>query len=191
MSSERGRDKFNRYESIFMICVRLVALLPLRLRKVLFSHSRNIQGLKGFGIRYILVRSLARKCGKNVSIRPGVYLFNVERISLGDNVSIHPMCYIDASGGIEIGNDVSIAHGVTIMSTSHTYGRHDIPIKDQDVVEKSVIINSNVWSGAKATILGGNVIGSGSIVAAGCVVTHNVESDVIVGGVPGKIIKKR
>ena len=51
-------------------------------------------------------------------------------------------------------------------------------------------LGKRVWIGAHATILAGVTIGDNSIVAAGAVVTKNVPPNVIVGGVPAKIIKE-
>lgn len=51
-------------------------------------------------------------------------------------------------------------------------------------------IGNNVWIGAQATVLPGVTIGDGAIVGAGAVVTRDVPANVIVGGIPAKIIKK-
>jgi acetyltransferase-like isoleucine patch superfamily enzyme len=51
------------------------------------------------------------------------------------------------------------------------------------------VIGKNVWIGANATVLPGVTIGDGAIIAAGAVVTKEVPANVIVGGVPAKIIK--
>jgi acetyltransferase-like isoleucine patch superfamily enzyme len=53
-----------------------------------------------------------------------------------------------------------------------------------------IIIGNNVWIGSNSTILPGVVIGDNSIIGAGSVVTKNVPSNVIVAGVPAKVIKK-
>ena len=50
--------------------------------------------------------------------------------------------------------------------------------------------DKNVWIGANATVLAGVTIGNGAVVAAGAVVTKDVEPNTIVGGVPAKVIKK-
>jgi len=53
------------------------------------------------------------------------------------------------------------------------------------------IIGNDVWIGSNAIILQGVKIDDGAIIAAGAVVTKNVEPFTIVGGVPAKLIKKR
>ena len=56
---------------------------------------------------------------------------------------------------------------------------------------KSVIVEEDVWIGARVTLLSGVTIGRGSIVAAGAVVTKDVPPYSIVGGVPAKIKESR
>lgn len=55
---------------------------------------------------------------------------------------------------------------------------------------KNLKIGKNVWVGANATICKGVTIGNGAVIAAGAVVTKDVPENVIVGGVPAKLIKK-
>lgn len=152
---------------------------------------RGKKGIVGIAIRYIVLKSILPDLGDNVSIHENVYLYSPENLHIGNNVSIHPMCYIDATGGIDIGDDVSIAHSVTIMSSTHNYSSLEISIKDQDVYCINTKISDNVWIGAKATILSGVIINSGSIVGANALVSKDVECNMIVGGVPAREIKKR
>jgi acetyltransferase-like isoleucine patch superfamily enzyme len=188
---ERGRDKFNRFKFILNILIFISSIFPVRIRNKLFVGFRMTKGNKGLAIRYVLLKTLARYCGDNISIHPNVYLFKPQNLSIGNNISIHPMCYIEASGGIDIGNDVSIAHGATIMSTTHRYDDLGIPIKDQPIDLIPTKISDDVWIGAKATVLAGTKISKGSIIAAGAVVTKNVPEKAIVAGVPAKIVKER
>ena len=60
-----------------------------------------------------------------------------------------------------------------------------------DMKKKPVNIGADVWIGANAIVLPGVTIGDGAIVAAGSVVTTNVEAYSIVGGIPAKEIKNR
>lgn len=55
----------------------------------------------------------------------------------------------------------------------------------------TVYIGNDVWIGCDVTLIGGIQIGDGAIIAAGAVVTHDVEPYTIVGGVPAKPIRKR
>lgn len=52
-------------------------------------------------------------------------------------------------------------------------------------------VGNDVWIGQSAIIMNGITIGDGAIVAAGAVVTDDVEPYTIVGGVPAKILKRR
>ena len=187
----RGREQFEKYKIFLDILEKFYCIFPLKVRKKLFERSRRSRGKIGLAKRYALLRTIAKRVGDNVSVHEDVFIKNPQNLSLGNNVSIHPMCYIEALGGLDIGNDISIAHGTTIMTTDHKYQGTDIPIKDQGIIEKSVKIEDNVWIGAKATILCGNTVGTGSIVAAGAVVTKDVPPYSIVGGIPAKQIGAR
>lgn len=187
----RGRDKFSKVKPLLNMLSRFYLVFPMKIRKVLFEHYRKTKGLKGIAIRYALLKAIAKKCGDNVAIYPDCYILFPEMLEIGDNVSIHPMCYIDAFGGVKIGDDVSIAHAVTIMTSSHHFDRHDIPIKDQTFDVAKTEIGNNVWIGAKATILCGNNIGSGAVIGAGAIVTHNVDDNTVNAGVPARVIKER
>lgn len=65
------------------------------------------------------------------------------------------------------------------------------PLGNEYSVHICTVIGNDVWIGAKATILTGITIGNGAIIAAGSVVTKDVPSYSIVGGVPAKTIKMR
>lgn len=187
----RGRDKFKKYKPILIFIVSIINIIPYKLRVKLLVFFRNTKGMKGLAIRWILLKTCAKSCGDNVSIHPQVYLFDTQNIEFGNNVSIHPMCYIDGEGGIKIGNDVSIAHGTTIMSSTHQFNLMDIPIKDQSMKMLPIEIEDNVWVGAKVMFRGGITVGSGAVIGASSVVTHKIERNAIVVGNPAKTIKYR
>ncbi len=187
----RGRDQFRKYKGLISLIAAFYALFPKRLQRRLLVRYRKTPGVRGLVLRYALLKNLARKVGDNVSVQPDVYLFNVENLSIGSNVSIHPMCYIEAYGGVEIGSDVAIAHGVTVMAVSHGFSELDVLIKDQPLIPQPIRIEDNVWLGAKAVILGGNTVGTGSVIAAGAVVTADVAPNTVAAGVPARPIRQR
>ena len=190
----RGRDQFAKYKGIFKIITGVYKVFPVSMRKKAFEKKRNARGKFGIGFRYAILKSITDSVGDNVAIFPGVYVFHPENLIIGDNVSIQPMCYIECGnikGGITIGNNVSIAHGVTIMATTHTFDDPDVPIKDQDVIDEPVRIEENVWIGAKASVLSGVTIRRGCVVGAGAVVTKSTDSDGVYVGVLAKLLKSR
>lgn len=191
ISNKRGREYFAKYSKIIFLLVSIARIFSEKKRIKMLEKARYKSGKRGLLIRYVLAKTLCKECGMNVAIDESCWLLNPGMISIGNNVSINPMCYIQGWGGIKIGNDVSIGHHVTIMSADHIFDDLNIPIKDQGVQFKEVVVEDGVWVGAKATILMGVRIGRGAIIAAGAVVTHDVDSFAIVGGVPARLIRSR
>ena len=79
-----------------------------------------------------------------------------------------------------------------ILTQNHEFSRTDINMIEQGYSEiKPVIIDDDVWIGARVTILPGIHVHEHSIIGAGAVVTHDVPAYSIVAGVPAKVIKMR
>ncbi|MGX5631086.1 acyltransferase [Bacillus thuringiensis] len=187
----RNRDKVKKYKKVIDILIKLFLLLPKPIVKSILTYNRRNSSKVAMLLNYLCVKRLAKSCGENVAIYSNVYLLNIEDLEIGDNISIHPMCYIDAIGGIQIKDDVSIAHATTILSSEHIHDDLLVNIKDQGLRFKKTVIENNVWIGAGVRILSGTQIKSGSIVAAGAVVKKEVQENLIVGGVPAKLLKIR
>lgn len=129
--------------------------------------------------------------GFNAKINNGIKIISHENLSIGNDCSINSGTFINAVGSVIIGENVIIGPNVIIHSANHKFDSIQIPICTQGHDHKKVVINNDVWIGGGAIILPGVSIGKGSIVAAGSVVTKNVEEYSIVGSVPAKILKYR
>jgi acetyltransferase-like isoleucine patch superfamily enzyme len=118
-----------------------------------------------------------------------VYIGNAINVKIGSHCHINENVFIQ---GATIGNYVMLAPGVIILNSTHNIERIDVPMVMQGE-KKGInpIIEDDVWIGRNAIIFPGIIIKKGSIVAAGAIVTKNVESYCIVGGIPAKLIKKR
>lgn len=109
-----------------------------------------------------------------------------KNIQLGKNVFINAGCKFQDQGGIYIGDDVLIGHNVVMATLNHD----ENPEKRANLIAAPINIGDKVWIGSNATILPGVTIGDGAIIAAGAVVTKDVEEKSIVAGVPAKFIRK-
>lgn len=109
----------------------------------------------------------------------------------GNNCGLGTNSFYGAAGGIEIGNDVIVGNYVTMHSENHNFNDLSIPIRLQGVNHKGIKIGNNCWIGAKATILDGSIIGNGCVIAAGAVVRGEFPDNVVIGGVPARILKER
>jgi acetyltransferase-like isoleucine patch superfamily enzyme len=112
-------------------------------------------------------------------------------LNIGSQCTFNPYCVLLGEGGITIGNDVRIAAHTVIVASQHRFDTREIPIRKQGLKAKGINIEDDVWIGANVTILDGVRIGKGAIIGAGAVVTKDVDSYAIVGGVPAKLIKHR
>ena len=78
---------------------------------------------------------------------------------------------------------------VSFHSENHIFSDTSKLIRKQGVTSKGIVLGNNIWVGAKATFLDGTVVGNNSVVAAGAVVKGKFPENVVIGGVPAKIIK--
>lgn len=131
-----------------------------------------------------LVRELFKgNIGENSRLTPPVHILMGDRISIGRNVVISYDITCMSVGGITIEDNVLIAAGVKILTNNHD------PADRAVLTAKPVVIKRGAWVGAGATILPGVTVGENAVVAAGAVVTKDVEANTVVGGVPAKVIK--
>lgn len=111
-------------------------------------------------------------------------------LKMGHNSAIGDFAHIGASGGIEIGNDVIMGSYISFHSENHNFTDSTKLIRDQGVTSKGIIIGNNIWVGAKVTFLDGCRIGNNCVIAAGSVVNSVFPDNVVIGGVPAKILKE-
>ena len=93
---------------------------------------------------------------------------------------------------VTIGAYTMLAHNVSIIGGDHEYSKVGIPIIFSGRQKiKPTRIGVDCWVGAYSIIMCGVTIGDGCIIAAGSVVTKDVEPYSVYGGVPAKKIKDR
>lgn len=128
------------------------------------------------------------------------YVSSVSGLVIGDDVYIGKFCSIQVNG--RIGNGVLIANNVGVVGRrDHDIRALGVPIRRAPWIGNTptladhrinaIDIGDDVWIGFGAVVLSGVNIGRGAIIAAGAVVTDNVESYDIVAGNPAQHVGRR
>lgn len=138
------------------------------------------------GWRCFLLRVFGAKIGSGVRIQGGAKVWQPWRLTIGDNSWIDGGVSLYSVDEIVIGANAVVSDGAFICTATH-----DISSETFELQTMPVTIGDSAWVCAKATVLPGVKVGEGAIVAAGSVVSKDVEPWTVIGGNPAKFIKKR
>jgi len=166
---------------IRFIFLRLFFLNKLKIKKVSYIGKNLKMFIPGKGKINI---------NGKIYISDNVELQSRGMISFGDACAINSFSRIIAFGDITIGNRVRIAQHVSILDHDHKYDIQSGTLNTTGFIIKPITIGNNVWLADKVTITKGVKIGDNVIIAANSVVTKDIESDSLAGGIPARVIKK-
>lgn len=155
-------------ELIIYVCNNVISCIP--------SHT----------IRLFYYRKVMRfKIGRDTHIFLHCKFDTPKGLVIGNNTIINSNCRLDSRGLLYIGNNVVISTDTIILTADHDM--------DDNMTGRlrRVHLDDYVWVGTRALVLPGITIKRGAVVAAGAVVTKNVEENSVVAGIPAKCIKKR
>lgn len=160
------------------------------LGKLIFYFKKAIDNLSA-----LFLKRLFESYGKNFKFDVNGY-YSFANIQVGDDVNLGYRPILMASNSkIRIGNKVMFGPEVTIIGGNHNtriIGKFMFDIKLKTPSDDlGVVLEDDIWIGARAIILDGVNVGRGSIIAAGSVVTKNVPPYSVVAGAPAKVIKFR
>ena len=175
-------------------------------------------GKLGYKLRNYYYRKRFAKCGEHLAIASSCVIRGEQNISIGNYVGFGHNNYLyagienedvkirignyvsfnsnvmlnaDLGGNIRIGDNVLIGPNVVFRTANHIFSSREILIKEQGHEAGPINIGDDVWIAANVVIVPNVTIGRGAIVAAGAVVTKDVDDYSIVAGVPAKVIGKR
>lgn len=114
--------------------------------------------------------------------------FKYSNLKVAANCYIGKKVFMDMVAPVEIKKDAVVSAGVSILTHQDVGDR--MLGKFFDRKEGPVVLEEGCWIGANATILNSVTIGKCAVVAAGAVVTKDVEDYTVVGGVPARVIRK-
>lgn len=129
------------------------------------------------------------RCGRRFSLGKDFQINCPSRLTVGADCYLARNLWLQAAGEVTLEDEVVVGPYCVIASTNHGFrngstvgaGTHPAPIR----------IGKGSWLGARVVVTAGVTIGRGNLIAAGAVVTRDTPDDVIVGGVPAKILGTR
>jgi acetyltransferase-like isoleucine patch superfamily enzyme len=138
-------------------------------------------------LRGWLARPFIGKCGKGLLLGSQVVILCSEKLVVGNLVYIARGTWLNCFGGMTIDDEVVIGPYVVISTDQYQ-------IKDQSFrMGKSVVspvsIGRGSWLGAHVSVKAGVAIGPGNLVAGNASVVKDTPANVMVGGVPARIIR--
>ena len=136
--------------------------------------------------RILLLKIFGAQVKWSSNVLPSCRIWQPWKLTMGAYacLSADVDCYTVAP--ITLGDNVTVSQGVKLCTAGH-----DIISRTMELTYKPIIISVNSWVAGWSIILPGVTIGEGAVVAAGSVVTKDVEPWTVVGGNPAKFIKKR
>lgn len=169
------------------VCLLIKSIFCFIKYKIQYRNKIDLKIINSFKgkIRIEINDSSKCKIGDFLMTRGPFYLKSGgnAKINIGNNVFFNHNCSITALNEITIGDNCNFANNLVIVDHNHKIGEKGVI---EGFESAPVKIGSNVWCGANVTILQGVEIGDGSVVAAGAVVTKNIPSYELWGGVPAK-----
>lgn len=120
------------------------------------------------------------------NVLPSCRIWQPWKLKMGDYSSLSEGVDCYTVDTISIGDQTTVSQGVKLCTAGH-----DIASKIMELTYAPIHIGANAWVAAWSMILPGVTIGEGAVVAAGAVVTKDVEPWTVVGGNPAREIKKR
>jgi acetyltransferase-like isoleucine patch superfamily enzyme len=159
---------YHYYLDFKLYLLFLIGFIPSHLVRRLFFHLGGV------------------KLGKGSTIHVGCRFYQPKHITIGADTIVGNYAVLDGRAPLSIGSHVDIASEVMIYNS-----QHDINDPKFQAIEAPVVIEDYVFIGPRAIILPGVTIKKGAVVGAGAVVTKDVESGIVVGGIPAKPIGER
>ena len=136
--------------------------------------------------RIALLKAFGAKVQWSSNVLPSCRIWQPWQLTMGEYACLSENVDCYCVDEIRIGNQATVSQGAMLCTASH-----DTESRTMELTTKPIYIDANAWIAARAIVLPGINIGEGAVVAAGSVVTKDVDSWTVVGGNPAKFIKKR
>ena len=166
----------------------------MSLRRFLGSRFRDLEMisltvssfLPWHRARIAILRRWGASISGSATLYHGYQIRRADRLRIGDRSIVGDHAILDARGGLRIGSDVNLSTAVNIWTAQHAWNDPEFAFESGEVV-----IGDRAWLSARVTVLPGVTIGEGAVVAAGAVVTRDLEPWGLYGGIPARRLHDR
>lgn len=134
------------------------------------------------------IRGILGGAGENLAIMPPFHCDYGYNITVGDNFYANYNLIILDVAPVTIGDNVFIAPNVAIYTAGHPI--HHKARNSMYEYGIAITIGDNCWIGGNVVICPGVKIGSGTVIGAGSVVTHDIPDNVVAAGNPCKVLRE-
>ena len=164
----------------------------------IYRNRYKFIGKKSYFLNPIFISGMKyMKLGNDVGVWDGARVEIIDEwgeqkftpeLAIGNHVNIGQSLHLTCADKVVIEDNVLISARVSILGINHVTENKDIPILDQGIIAKPIIIKEGAFIGIDAVIMPGVTIGRHAIIGANSVVNKNVDDYVTVAGSPAKFI---
>jgi putative colanic acid biosynthesis acetyltransferase WcaF len=180
MQTTQLRKTFQKKE--FRVGASRIRLLAWYFVSILVFRS----GMMPFSnILVAILRLFGADIGKDVRIKPGIYIRYPWKLRVGDHSWLAD-CYIDNLDQVTLGKNVCLSQQSMLLTGNHNY-----KLVEFDLFTKPIELGDGVWVGAKSLVLPGVSARSHAVLTAGSTAVKTLDAYGIYQGNPAIRIRQR
>ena len=165
---------------------KLLHLVGIKRIWSLFCVNKLFVGVKCFERKRKILNSIGFQIGENSKIVGPIECYGT--LIVGKNCWIGKNFKVNGNGVVRIGDNCDIAPEVVFQTGSHKIGNKER--RSGEGVSFSQSVGNGTWIGERVTVINNVNIGNSCVIAACACVTKDVEDNLLVGGVPARIIRR-
>lgn len=151
----------------------------------MFLVNKVLAGTHAFGAKSRLLNSIGYEVGEGTRIVGPLRCTG--HLTIGRDCWVGRDFVVEGNGSVTIGDRCDVAPSVTFLTGGHAIGAYERRAGTGE--SYSIAVGDGIWIGARATIVRSVSIGEGCVIAACSCVERDVPDDVLVGGVPARVIR--
>jgi acetyltransferase-like isoleucine patch superfamily enzyme len=167
-------------------------------KQVLYLLARDLEFFSWPGLRQLRNKIYSYYLSaKNLNVDAGVHIAKSHHnpqahIEIGESFRVGLDAKIDLTGGFVVGKNVTVSEGAKIFTHEHIIDGPNEDWRENGIRFSPLTLEDYSWIGANAIVTAAvKRVGKGAVIAAGALVTKDVEDFSVVAGVPAKHIRYR